>query len=100
MRQWPVYLRFFMLAVALVTALVCMACMDSFWNNAKSSQTEDMRKAILDACVQCYALEGSYPPDLEYLEKHYGLMLDRDDFYYYYEVFGSNVMPTVEVYRK
>ena len=27
--------------------------------------------------MQCYALEGAYPPNLEYLEDNYGLILDE-----------------------
>lgn len=89
-----------MLAVALVIVIACAAAMDVFRVDAERTRTEEIRKAVIDACIQCYALEGSYPPSLEYLEKHYGLMLNRDEYYYYYEVFASNVMPTVEVYKK
>jgi hypothetical protein len=57
-------------------------------------------EAIERAARQCYALEGAYPPTLEYLEENYGLMLDRDRFHYLYEVIGSNIHPIVEVLDK
>ena len=95
-----VHIRLIMLGTALIIILATLAGLDSFWKGHSASRPEDIQKAILDACVQCYALEGSYPPSLEYLENHYGLILDRDKYYFYYEVFASNVMPNVEVFRK
>ncbi len=47
--------------------------------------------------IQCYASEGSYPPDLTYLEDNYGLILKRERYLYYYEVFASNVLPDIRV---
>lgn len=98
--QYPIFNKFILLAIALTITLACLSGLDGFWANQSSSRPEDIKKAVMDACVQCYALEGSYPPSLEYLEDHYGLVLDRDEYYFYYEVFASNVMPTVEVYKK
>jgi len=98
--QYPIYCKIILLVIFLIITLASVAALDGFWAEQSSAQPEDIRQAILDACVQCYALEGSYPPSLEYLEDHYGLILDRDRYYFYYEVFASNVMPTVEVYKK
>ncbi|MDI9514250.1 MAG: hypothetical protein QM224_04095 [Bacillota bacterium] len=99
-RRYAIYIKFIMLVLVLIITLASLVSLESFWDSRNSSRPEDIRKAVLDACVQCYALEGSYPPSLEYLEKHYGLILDREEYYFYYEVFASNVMPTVEVYKK
>ncbi len=93
----PIHIRLIMLAIVLI---ITLAGLDSFWEDHSESRPEDIRRAVLDACVQCYALEGSYPPSLEYLEDHYGLILDREKYYFYYEVFASNVMPTVEVFKR
>jgi len=57
------------------------------------------KKAIERAAVLCYAMEGSYPPRLEHLEKKYGLIVDRDNFFVIYRTFGSNIRPEVAVYR-
>lgn len=89
-----------LIIVFIVIAAYAFIHLGQFWNKEGSRQPEEIKKAILKASVQCYALEGSYPPDLEYLEKHYGLQLDEDHFFYVYEVFASNVAPDVEVYEK
>jgi len=57
------------------------------------------KKAIERAAVLCYALEGYYPPQIEYLENKYGLIVDRDRFLVVYRTFGSNIRPEVAVYR-
>lgn len=55
------------------------------------------RQRIEKFAVQCYASEGSYPPNLAYLEQHYGLILRREQYAYFYDVFASNIMPTIQV---
>ena len=44
-----------------------------------------------------YAAEGVYPPDLAYLEEHYGVQIDEERFTVSYVVFGSNLMPDITV---
>ena len=40
----------------------------SFLGKAKSEGSDTLIKAIRQASVQCYAIEGRYPPSVEYLE--------------------------------
>ncbi len=54
---------------------------------------------IEKSVMQCYASEGSYPADLEYLEEHYGLILDKDNYIYEYNIFASNVMPEIIIHN-
>ena len=69
-------------------------------------QVDDSRKAeglrILEESVRrsaaaCYATEGIYPPDLSYLQEHYGLQIDESRYTVHYSVFGSNMMPDITV---
>lgn len=39
-----------------------------------SKQQESLETALERSISQCYAVEGSYPPSLEYLKQHYGLL--------------------------
>jgi hypothetical protein len=71
--------------------------MDKFYKNSSNEQRLAVKKAIQRAVVQCYALEGAYPPDLEYLVKNYGIVLNETKFFYQYEIFASNIAPQVEV---
>ena len=57
------------------------------------------RSAVERAVMQCYALEGAYPPDLAYLQENYGLILDRGQYDYLYEVVAGNIHPVIHVQR-
>lgn len=61
---------------------------------------EMLSDAIKRTAVQCYAIEGFYPPSIEYLEDKYGLVVDHDKYVISYSIFASNIMPEVEVYSK
>jgi hypothetical protein len=73
---------------------------DKFWISSDGTRVETIEAAIRKAAVQCYALEGSYPPNIEYLEKNYGITIDKSRYYYYYNIFASNIMPEIGVYDK
>ena len=61
------------------------------------SQLED---ALHRAAVCCYAIEGAYPPDLAYLETHYGIQIDRRHFTVSYIAIAENLMPDITVLEK
>lgn len=56
-----------------------------------------IRDAVQRAAMECYAVEGVFPGSVEYLENHYGLVINHDVYIVSYEVFASNVMPDVRV---
>lgn len=59
-----------------------------------------LRQTVSRTTVQCYAIEGLYPPDVEYLEENYNLSYDHDAYFIFYDSFASNIMPVIEVYEK
>ena len=59
-----------------------------------------IRDAIRRSALQCYVVEGVYPPDLAYLQDHDGLQVNTDNYYVVYEAFASNVPPTINVIEK
>lgn len=69
--------------------------------NVDAGQQEAGRKHLEDAlrraAVACYAAEGIYPPTVDYLQEHYGIQIDRQRYYVFYEVFAENVMPQITV---
>ena len=73
--------------------------MVNFSNSRMERQTKDIEQIIRRALVQCYALEGSYPAEVDYVKK-YGVSFNRDIYIYYYEWFGGNLMPEVKVFKK
>ena len=47
--------------------------------------------------MACYAAEGRYPPDLEYLKEHYGIQVDEGRYTVRYDAFAENLMPDITV---
>ncbi len=91
---------------AALTALtvICFAAsfisINTYRDNLKSVRTDAIRQSIEKAAVQCYALEGNYPPDLKYLEENYGIQIDEGKYHYDYFAFASNIKPVIVVVEK
>lgn len=81
--------------------MVALLCFTSALGNLESGREgEDIRQlqeVLQKGCVACYAAEGVYPPDLEYLKKHYGIQIDEQRYTVYYNRFAQNLMPDVTV---
>ena len=61
------------------------------------AQTQFVYDAVHNAALTCYAVEGAYPDDLEYLRTHYGLAYDQDRYMVRYSAFASNLLPEIYV---
>ena len=59
-----------------------------------------LENSLRRAAVACYAAEGVYPPDLGYLERHYGVQVDEEHYAVDYQAFASNLMPDITVLEK
>ncbi len=87
------------LAALVLTAAVLL------WQGVFSGSGRDMdqegmaavKAAVERSAMQCYVVEGVYPPSLEYLEENYGLQINHEEFYVIYSAFASNVPPDVRV---
>ena len=62
-----------------------------------AKQLESLESAVNKSIVQCYAIEGMYPPSLAYLEEHYGLIYDESRYFIDYQPIASNLMPDVTI---
>ena len=60
-------------------------------------EQESLENAISRDIVQCYALEGMYPPSLSYMEEHYGLTYDKNVFFVDYQPIAANLYPDYTV---
>ena len=61
------------------------------------AQTQFVTDAVHNAALTCYAVEGAYPNDLEYLRTHYGLAYDQSRYFVTYSAFASNQLPDIYV---
>ena len=66
-------------------------------DSADANQADSLKQALTRSAVHCYAMEGRYPESLAYLREHYGIEWDESRYTVDYEIFGSNLMPTITV---
>ncbi len=64
----------------------------------EQSDVDMLKDALENAVVTCYAIEGSYPESLEYIEEHYGVIIDREKYFVDYENNLINMKPQISVY--
>ncbi len=57
-------------------------------------------QSIKHAAVSCYAMEGRYPEDIDYLLDNYNIVIDTERYIVHYSVIGSNLMPDITVLSK
>lgn len=95
---WGALLRALLLPAALVAVLVFFS---TALNGIDSGRAEESRnqleQALRRGCVACYAAEGIYPPDIDYLREHYGVQVDETKYNVFYTVFADNLMPDIIV---
>lgn len=63
----------------------------------QSEESEIVRQSIKDAAINCYAVEGAYPDDLDYLRENYMLAYNEDRYLVTYNSFSSNHIPDIYV---
>ena len=87
------------LIIPLVIAVVLMftTAVSNLQEGRQSEGKQQLEDAVRRGAVACYAAEGIYPPNLEYVEEHYGIQVDRDRYTVVYDIFASNMMPDVTV---
>lgn len=89
-----------LLSALLLVAIVVLIISADPMKDVSEESALSVKKAVERCALECYAVEGVYPPSLAYMEENYGLRVNRDDFYIKYEAFASNIAPTVVVTRR
>ncbi len=91
---WP------LLALLLLAAVLLGLRFSGSGKDVSEESAAAIRETVRRGALQCYVVEGVYPPDLEYLGNNYGLQINREDFYVVYRCFASNLPPEIRVIGK
>ena len=92
------FLRWLILPV--LAALIAVLVFGASGRDISEEGAAAIEAAVRRSALQCYAVEGVYPPDLQYLMENYGLQVNERDYYIKYETIASNVPPTIRVVSK
>lgn len=88
-----------LLAAALILAAFLLS-LSRLEQGRQAKDAEQLEGAVRRAAVACYAAEGVYPPDVDYLRSHYGIVYDENRYRIHYDCFASNLMPDITVVEK
>ena len=84
--------------VALIVGFIFL--INNVSNKNSNREIEIVRDAVKNASLTCYAVEGMYPENLDYLRDHYNLSYNEDRYIVYYRPLASNLMPTIKVVER
>ena len=90
----------FMPAVMIVAMLCMLAAVGNLESGQQEESVKQVENAVHKAVLNCYSIEGVYPATLEYVEEHYGLQIDHEEYDVFYEIFADNIMPEITVVRR
>lgn len=92
--------KWMMLGVPLAAAVILGIFLTAVSNLEEGHRAEgkaELEDALRRTAVACYAAEGAYPPDLEYMEEHYGIHIDEKRYTVMYVPVAANLMPDITV---
>lgn len=94
-------MRYLAMPVLMMAAVFILLISAGNVNERQQAESlKQMEDTIHKAVLNCYAIEGSYPATIEYVEEYYGLQIDHENYDVFYEVFAQNLMPEVTVLEK
>lgn len=88
------------LAAFLMLFILFYSGIRSVSDTAVEKQRESLKTALNRSIAQCYAVEGVYPPSLQYIKDHYGLVYNEELFYVDYQPIGANILPDVTILNR
>ena len=96
--QWGARLRGLLFPAAAVLILLFFAtAVEHLGSGETAENRRQLEQALRQGCLACYAAEGVYPTDLDYLKEHYGLQIDEEHYTVHYVAFAENLMPDITV---
>lgn len=88
------------LALLLAAALLFLGAVNRLEDGRRAAGVQQLETALRRTAVSCYAAEGFYPPDVAYMQEHYGLRFDEENYVVHYQVTASNWMPDITVLER
>ena len=89
--------KFLPLVLGIIVVVVFLYGVNYVSSSSYEGQLESLQNAVSRDVAQCYAVEGTYPPNIDYLYDHYGLTYNEDLFYVDYQFIGSNMYPDITI---
>lgn len=88
-----------MVVIMVLLFAVAIASINRMVSVGDEGEIRMIKDAVKNAMLTCFAVEGAFPRELEYLEENYGLNYDKEKYSvrYDYDPEFSNLMPEIWV---
>ena len=86
--------------MVLAMVLFFVACVSRLESGREEQGRQQLEEAVRRTVVTCYAVDGFYPPNVQYMQDHYALQYDSRKYTIRYEAIASNLMPEITVLEK
>lgn len=86
--------------VAVAVLLFFLTALDNLKTGNREEGKLQLEQALQRCAVSCYATEGIYPPNIDYMKEHYGIQIDESKYLVRYEIFAENLMPDITVLER
>lgn len=86
--------KIIIIVAVLVLAVLMINRLDS---RQHASETQIVKDAVKNAALTCYAVEGAFPENVDYLRENYNLAYDESRYFVTYEPFAPNVLPGIYI---
>ena len=83
-----------------VFVLVAVLIIQGIGRASSVSDREELElaeRAIRQAAVSCYAMDGAYPATFQDLKDRCSIAVNEEKYAVFYEIFASNIMPEITV---
>ena len=88
------------IVIMLAVLAACVMLIIHIGSLQKREENRLVSDAVRKALLTCYAVEGTYPPDVNYLRDNYQLSYDADRYIVSFDSFASNHVPDVFVMER
>ena len=88
------------LLIFAVVFTVAIIAINSVQISRKAENAEIIETGVRRAAMECYANEGFFPDDIDYLIENYHLYTDNEHCIIHYSAVSSNIMPEIKVISK
>ena len=89
---------FALLAAAIIACFV--TAINRLETGYRAEGKAQLEETLRRTAAACYAAEGVYPPDLAYMEEHYGICINQEYYTVIYEPVAANLMPDITVLER
>lgn len=88
------------LFLLLIIVLFFLQALSGLEEDRTAEGIRQLEDVLRQTAVSCYGAEGFYPPNVAYMQEHYGLQFDQDAYVIHYKPVASNWMPKITVLER